>query len=70
MGINPIRPNDYWVLTKNPFNPKIIYPNSTQLHSYIKKKETSPQTKLDSNFLIYVSLTFSATKHIPILLIS
>ena len=33
-------------------------------------KKPSPQTKLDSNFLISVSLTFSATKLIPILLTS
>ena len=41
MGINPIRPNNYWVLTKNPlapFNPKIIYPNSTQPFPIKKKK--------------------------------
>ena len=48
MGINPIRPNAYWVLTKNhwaPFNPKIIYPNSTKPFPINKKiKIKKPQT--------------------------
>ena len=42
MGINPIRPNNYWVLTKNPFNPiqpKNNTPKFNTAHPNPKKKE-------------------------------
>ena len=40
MGINPIRPNDYWVLTKNPLNPNTIYQiQPSTFHKKIKNKK-------------------------------
>ena len=68
MGINPIGPSNYWVLTKNPFN--LIYPQKQytliQHSPSKKKKKTSTQSlkrfRVSRGFSF--SLIFSAFNHV------
>ena len=53
MDVNPIRHSGCWVLTKNPFNPKTIYPNSTQPFPLKKKKRKKKKEKETQHTLNY-----------------
>ena len=65
MGINLIRSNNYWVLTKNLLNPKTIYPNLTHPCPPPPKKKNQPLDVSVSGGFSF-SFIFSASNHVLI----
>ena len=60
MDINPIRPNNYWILTKNPFETHLTQKQRTQIQPspfHLKKKKKNPR------FNVFIFFIFQDSKH-------